>query len=294
MAIDRGTTLAQALKAAQGAPWGLDRLDAQLLLLHVLGRPTHDRGWLLAHDTDTLAPEALTNYHTLCQRRQSGEPVAYIVGEKEFFGLRLKVSPAVLVPRPDTETLVEWALECGDALEKSRANGPPLKVIDLGTGSGAIALALKSVRPQWSITGLDASAEALAVARGNSEWLGLQVQWIQGNWLAEFPENGSKEASSFDLIVSNPPYIAPDDDHLVALGAEPMSALVAPDNGLADLGTIVEQAPKHLQRGGWVLMEHGYDQSKVVQTFLHNAGFAQVESRQDLGGISRCTGGCWS
>jgi release factor glutamine methyltransferase len=302
VAIESGTTLAQALKAAQSAPWNLDRLDAQLLLLHVLGRPAHERGWLLAHDTDTLVPEVLATYRELCQRRQSGEPVAYIVGEKEFFGLRLKVNPAVLVPRPDTETLVEWALECGDALEKSRANGTPLKVIDLGTGSGAIALALKSVRPHWHISGLDASAAALAVARSNGQALGLAIAWIQGNWLA--PSQSAPPPSDeahprpaslgpFDLIVSNPPYIAPNDTHLEALHAEPLSALVALHHGLADLTTIVQQAPRHLNQGGYVLLEHGYDQAEAVQGLLRDSGLQQVTSRSDLAGVWRCTGGVW-
>ena len=293
MAIECDTTLAQALKAAQGAPWRLDRLDAQLLLLHVLERPFHDRGWLLAHDTDRLAPEALTNYHALCQRRQLGEPVAYIVGEKEFFGLLLKVTPAVLVPRPDTETLVEWALECGDRLEKKRANGRPLRVIDLGTGSGAIALALKSVRPHWHISGLDASPEALVVARENGDSLGLPVQWIQGNWLVELPSGEATGIVLFDLIVSNPPYIAPNDEHLPSLGAEPISALVAPDKGMADLATIVLQAPNHLNMGGTLLLEHGYDQAEGVQTLLRESGFLEVGSRCDLAGVQRCTGGVY-
>lgn len=294
MAIDAtegGPTLAQALQAVQQPPWGLDRLDAQLLLLHVLGRPAHDRGWLLAHDTDTLAPASLAAYQAVCTRRHSGEPVAYIVGEKEFFGLRLKVSPAVLVPRPDTETLVEWALECGDTLEKNRVNHPPLKVIDLGTGSGAIALALKSVRPHWHIAGLDASAEALAVARQNGEALGLPVRWIQGNWLAGLQVQGPDYPGPFDIIVSNPPYIAPGDLHLAALHTEPLSALVAADKGMADLVSIVRQAPWHLCAGAYLLLEHGYDQADAVQALLRANGFTQVGSRLDLGGVRRCTGG---
>lgn len=288
-----GPTLAHALQAAQQPPWCLDRLDAQLLLLHVLGRPSHDRGWLLAHDTDALLPEPLATYQTMCQRRSMGEPLAYIVGEKEFFGLRLKVNSAVLVPRPDTEILVEWALECGDVVEKSLESDKPLKVMDLGTGSGAIALALKSARPHWQITGLDASAEALAVAQHNGKALGLPVQWLRGHWLVGLQSQGPDYPGPFDLIVSNPPYIAPKDHHLAALHAEPKSALVAADEGMADLASIVRQAPSHLSLGAYVLLEHGYDQADAVQALLLANGFTHVRTQLDLAGVRRCTGGVW-
>jgi len=265
-------SLADAL--AQARHMGLDALDAQLLLLHLLGR-TDDRAWLRAHDTEALAPGVAPAWQELCRRRLAGEPVAYLVGRKEFFGLPLAVDARVLVPRPDTETLVEWALEL---------HGPaPLKVVDLGTGSGAIALALQHARPGWEVWAVDASAQALTVARTNATQLALPVRFHQGDWLSTLP-------GPFDLIVSNPPYIAEDDGHLPALRHEPQSALVSGRDGLDDLRKIIGQATTRLVPGGWLLLEHGHDQSASVQTLLQAAGWTEVGSRQDLAGIVRCTG----
>jgi len=256
---------------------GLDRLDAQLLLLLALDRPVHDRAWLLTHDTDTLSPSVQAAFAASVQRRATGEPLAYITGHKEFFGLTLQVSADVLVPRPDTETLVEWALE---VLQPT----PGAAVLDLGTGSGAIALALKATRPDLHLSAVDFSATALAVARGNAQRLQLDVHFQQGSWLD--PVQGR-----FHAIVSNPPYIARHDHHLAALTHEPLQALASGDDGLDDIRTIVQQAPAHLAPGGWLLLEHGYDQAQAVRTLLNAAGFVHVQSRRDLAGVERCSGG---
>ena len=268
-------TLADALGEAAAA--GLDRLDAQLLLLHALGRPADDRGWLLAHDTDVLPAPQLASYRALCARRAAGEPVAYLVGEKEFFGLALAVDARVLVPRPETETLVEWALEVLAGRERPR-------VVDLGTGSGAIALAIAHRRPDAQVEGVDASQDALAVAQQNASRLGLPVSFRRGSWL-------EGTLPRYDLVVSNPPYVAQADPHLAALTHEPLQALAAGPDGLDDLRTIVAQAPACLAPGGWLLLEHGWDQAGAVRALLRDAGFGEIASRADLAGIARCTGG---
>jgi release factor glutamine methyltransferase len=273
-------TIAQALALA--ARQGLARLDAQLLLLHALGRPQGDRAWLLAHDDDPLAATTQDAFERACERRAAGEPFAYIVGIKEFFGLPLRVDPRVLVPRPDTETLVEWAL----ALLAEEGVRPSLRVADLGTGSGAIALAIKARCPAAQVEAVDASADALAVARANGAALGLDVRWHEGRWLDPL-------AGPFDLVVSNPPYVRADDPHLAALEHEPRQALVAGEDGLDDLRAIVGQAPASLARGGWLLLEHGWDQAPAVRALLAGRGFNSVQSRTDLAGIERCTGGRW-
>jgi release factor glutamine methyltransferase len=273
------STIAQALAWAQAH--GVDRLDAQLLVLHALGRPGRERAWLLAHDTDTL-PEAV---HAALQatvgRRAQGEPLAYITGHKEFYGLGLQVNAHVLVPRPDTETLVDWALEVLATIDAA----PPLPahVLDLGTGSGAIALALKHTRPELQVSAVDFSADALTVARANAQQLQLDVRFIQGNWLGGV-------AGRFNAIVSNPPYIAATDHHLSALAHEPLQALASGADGLDDLRTIVTQAPAHLLPGGWLLLEHGYDQAAAVRSLLTAAGLKDAQSRRDIAGIERCSG----
>lgn len=265
----------QALSAVMAL--GLDRLDAQLLALHVLGHQARDRGWLLAHDCDVLSNSDWTNLEALTQRRAAGEPLAYLTGHREFHGLDLQVNTQVLVPRPDTETLVDWALEI---LETQ----PGATVIDLGTGSGAIALALKHARPDLTVSALDASPGALSVARSNAERLQLDIHFLKGSWLDGM-------TTRFHAIVSNPPYIAAHDRHLDALRHEPIQALVSGDDGLRDLRIIATQARRHLLPAGWLLLEHGYDQATQVRQLLQQAGFEAVQSKSDLSGIQRCTGG---
>jgi release factor glutamine methyltransferase len=275
--------ISQAL--AKALSHGLDRLDAQLLMLHVLGQAAHDRAWLLAHDTDPLTPVTHAAFEACLRRRAAGEPLAYITGHKEFFGLDLEVDARVLVPRPDTETLVTWALEVLDAA--TLGAGPlalPTAVIDLGTGSGAVALALKHQRPQVRVSATDFSPEALAVAQANALRLTLDVPFSQGSWLAHV-------SGHYHAIVSNPPYIAAQDAHLAALTHEPLQALASGADGLDDIRHIISQAPAHLHPGGWLLLEHGYDQAAPVRELLAAAGFNQVQSRRDLSGIERCSGG---
>jgi release factor glutamine methyltransferase len=269
--------VAQALAA--GTALGLDRLDAQLLLLRALGRSETDRGWLLAHDTDEVPQAAEGEYIATCERRAAGEPLAYIVRHKEFHGIDLQVDARVLVPRPDTETLVDWAVEIAGGIDAPR-------VIDLGTGSGAIALAIKKACPHATVEATDVSAGALDVARANAARHGLQVSFGQASWL-----DGIE--GRFDLIVSNPPYIAQGDEHLAALRHEPVGALVSGTDGLDAVRTIVAQAPARLASGGWLLLEHGWDQAPRVRELLRAAGFGFVASRRDLAGIERCTGAQW-
>ena len=278
---------AQALATAQAL--GLDRLDAHLLLLHTLGKPGSARAWLLTHDTEVLTQDVAQRFEALSQRRASGEPLAYLVGNKEFFGLELQVDNRVLVPRPDTETLVQWALEV------LKLPGQPTtpKVLDLGTGSGAIALAiahtlLAEKRPAYVIA-VDASDDALNVARRNSEILQLSqsLEFIKSNWF-------EKVSGKFCLIVSNPPYITNTDPHLEALAHEPITALTAGADGLDDIRQIIEQAPPHLESGGWLLLEHGYNQALAVQALLVQRGFTHVQGQLDLNGITRCSGGQWN
>lgn len=273
------TTLREALANLQRH--GLDRIDAQMLLLLAQRRSPHDRAWLLAHDGDTMGPEATARLEALVQRRQRGEPLAYLRGDQEFFGLTLQVDARVLIPRPDTETLVTWALDVLGGLP------PDARVLDLGTGSGAIALAIQSRCPAAAVSATDASPEALDVARANAERLGLAVDFHLGHWLAAVP------ALCFDLIVSNPPYIAEGDPHLAALSHEPGSALTAGPDGLDDIRALAATAPAALHPGGWLLLEHGHDQAGAVRALLQAVGFTQVGSRTDLAGIERCSGGQW-
>ncbi len=267
--------LRQLLSAAQAQ--GLDRLEAQLVLLHALGRSGAQRAWLLAHDTDAAPAACQTMFLRGVQRRLAGEPLAYITGQQAFYGLDLVVDARVLVPRPDTETLVDWALEV-------LIHTPQAAVLDLGTGSGAIALALKATRPDLHLHAVDFSVEALAVAQANAQRLNLVVDFSQGSWLAGV-------TGRFHAIVSNPPYIADQDQHLAALTHEPLQALASGADGLDDIRTLITQAPAHLLPGGWLLLEHGYDQAPAVRSLLEAAGFAEVQSRRDLAGVERCSGG---
>jgi release factor glutamine methyltransferase len=270
-------SIARTLTALQAR--GLARLDAQRLVLHALGRPDHDRAWLLSHDGDTMPAEAQASLDALVLRHTSGEPMGYLLGHQAFYGLDLQVDARVLVPRPDTEPLVDWALEVLAPLAHAYA-------VDLGTGSGAIALALKANQPGLHMLAVDASADALAVARANATRLGLDLDFVQTSWL-----NGV--AGPWDVIVSNPPYIADQDHHLAALTHEPLSALASGADGLDDIRSIIAQSTTRLKTGGWLLLEHGYDQASAVRALLGEAGFMHVQSRHDLAGIARCSGGQW-
>jgi release factor glutamine methyltransferase len=255
-------TVREAL--AQARALGVDRLDAQCLVGHVLKR---DRAWLLAHDDEALDEALAVALTALQRRRAAGEPLAYLVG--------------VLVPRPDTETLVDWAIELLDG-ELAPVEGP--RVIDLGTGSGAIALAVKHACPRAEVHASDLSDAALAVARQNGERLGLRVTWHTGPWWSAAP------GGRFDLALANPPYVAPGDPHLAALTHEPGSALVPAGDtgdGLADIERIVSGASAHLNPGAWLLVEHGFDQADAVRQCLQRAGLEGARTRADLAGQSR-------
>ena len=273
-------TVAAALATAR--TMGVDRLDAQWLLAHVLNRP---RSWLLAHDEAPLDADQWLQFQGQLARRAGGEPLAYLHGEKEFHGLTLSVNPAVLVPRPDTEVLVDWALELlGGTIGGALAEVASPLVVDLGTGSGAIALAVKNRHPRASVMGTDNSPAALAVAGANAHRLGLDVGFAAGSWWAALP------GRRFHLVLSNPPYIAAGDPHLPALRHEPAAALTPGGDGLGALQQIVHGAPRHLLTGGWLLMEHGFEQAEDVRRLLHAEGFTDIETRHDLGGQPRCTG----
>jgi release factor glutamine methyltransferase len=254
-------------------------LDAELLLAHALGV---GRTRLRSHGEAVPSADGAASFLALIERRAAGEPVAYILGRKDFWTLELAVSPAVLVPRPETELLVERAL----ALHV----GDEARAADLGTGSGAIALALASARPRWRIVATDISVAALAVARANAVALGLErAEMVQGDWLACLP------GRTFDLLLSNPPYVAAGDPALAQpeLMREPRLALVAEDDGLAALRAIIGAAPAHLEPGGWLLLEHGATQAAAVAGALVARGFAQVRSHRDLAGRERMTEGQW-
>jgi release factor glutamine methyltransferase len=266
----------------EAARSGLARIDAQMLLLHACQREANDRAWLIAHGDDEISLAQLATWQSAVKRRLNGEPVAYILGQKAFYGFSLKITPAVLDPRDDTETLVDWALELTPA-------DRPVKVLDLGTGSGAVALAIAAQRPLAQVAATDASPEALAVARANSAALDIPVNFIAAN--ASEPNWFSALGNQvFDLIVSNPPYIAEGDAHLADLKHEPAMALTSGSDGLDAIRNIIKHAPKHLTPGGWLLLEHGYDQAERVRSLFTAHGFVDATTRQDLSGVDRCTG----
>jgi release factor glutamine methyltransferase len=266
--------VAQLRAGMQGEPAATAALDAQLLLAHTLGTT---RGRLLSHPELVVEAPVVRRYDALIARRAAGEPLAYLTGTRDFWSLRLTVSAAVLVPRPETELLVERALRLHTA--------PEGRVADLGTGSGAVALALASERPHWQVTATDVSAQALAVARANAAQLGISLELRQGSWFE--PLAGRR----FDLVVSNPPYVAADDPAMTSgpLAHEPRVALTPGADALACLRAIVHAAPQHLERGGWLLLEHGAQQGEPVRNELVLAGFGYVTSHRDLAGHERVT-----
>ncbi len=268
----------QLLDLAGDLPGDSAAIDAELLLCHCLGQ---SRSWLFTWPEREVSDHQRSCYERLLARRAAGEPVAYLTGSRGFWSLELAVNEYTLIPRPETETLVEWALEL------------PLpavaRVLDLGTGSGAIALALASERPAWQVQGLDASGDALAVAQRNAQRCGLQqVTFLQSDWFSALAAD-----ARFHLLVSNPPYVDPDDPHLEQgdLRFEPQSALAAAEAGLADLRSIISEAARYLEPGGWLLLEHGYQQGEAVRALLLAAQFEQVTTRQDLAGLDRISGG---
>lgn len=267
-------TVTQALRSADAL--GLERIDTWGLLTHLMDRP---RSWLIAHDAEPLPAAAWARFLDLAQRRARGEPLAYLTGEKGFHRLTLRVTPDVLVPRPETEGLVDWALELLQGMHAPQ-------VLDLGTGSGAIALAIAQARPDAVVTATDASPAALAIARENAHRLNLRVQFHSGDWWEAVDTQARHH-----VIASNPPYIAGGDPHLPALRHEPMHALTPGGDGLGALRVLASGAPRHLRPGGWLLLEHGHDQGAAVRRLLAEAGLVAIETRRDLAGHERCTGG---
>lgn len=258
---------------------GLARIDAQVLLLFTLQRRESDRAWLVAHDRDPISHAQWKQYQELVQRRVAGVPTAYLTGRKEFYQLEFLVDARVLIPRPETELLVDWVLQTPGFSSDTR-------VLDMGTGCGAVALALKSARPRWRVDGIDISRDAILVAQANCVRLGRDVRLRQSSWYDSIDMR-----KRYHLIVSNPPYVAEGDAHLQALRYEPQQALVAGPDGLSALRIIVAGAQKHLRPGGMLIVEHGYDQGPAVKTLMQEAGFSAVSQRRDIAGIVRCTAG---
>ncbi|MHC8357513.1 peptide chain release factor N(5)-glutamine methyltransferase [Pseudomonas sp. LB3P81] len=267
------TIIASLLRAADLPDSPTARLDAELLLAAALGK---SRSFLHTWPERIVPSDAALKFADYLQRRRGGEPVAYILGQQGFWKLDLEVAPHTLIPRPDTELLVEAALELLPAT--------PAKVLDLGTGSGAIALALASERPAWEVTAVDRVLEAVALAERNRQRLHLNnATVLSSHWFSAL------QGQRFQLIISNPPYIASTDPHLVEgdVRFEPASALVAGIDGLDDLRLIVDRAPDYLETGGWLMLEHGYDQAGAVRDLLQTRGFEEIHSRTDLGGHQR-------
>ena len=323
-AVDTAPSIDDLIRHSQ-----LPRAEARRLLAYLTGQPLT---WFMAHGDDPAAPNIATRFQALAERRRAGEPLAYLLGQQEFYGRPFAVSPAVLIPRADTETLVETALEQLARLRQqqrtvdvpgaeapalvsppaqthtcqgqssadaqaplsetsSRPAHPPLSLLELGTGSGIIAITLALEAPDTEVHAVERSPEALAVAQQNANTLGAhRIHWHAGSWWQALAR-----PRRFDLIVSNPPYIAAHDHHLQQgdLRFEPPQALAAGPDGLDDLRILIGGAPAHLTPGGWLLLEHGYDQEAPVQALLRDAGFADVFTRRDLAGQPRVSGGRW-
>lgn len=287
---DKPVTMAQWLQAAEAQLvaqplWripGVDaqspRREAQWLLAAVVEQSL---AWLLTWPERELSHEQQQRADAWLARRLLGEPLALLRGEQEFWSLNLHVTPDTLVPRADTERLVEVALSCQPSTDAAA------HILDLGTGSGAVALALARALPMAQLTAVDRSLPALAVAQGNGERLGLPVRWLHSDWFSALA------GEQFQVIVSNPPYLADDDPHLAHVSHEPLSALVAAEQGMADLLHLVREAPRYLLDTGWLLLEHGATQAEAVRAALFQCGFAQVQTWQDLSGLDRVSGGQW-
>lgn len=253
------------------------KLDAEVLLCHLLNK---DRSYLFTWHDQIVADDIWEQFSAFVARRQQGEPVAHILGFREFWSLQLEVSPDTLIPRPDTEILVEHALAC--------LPSGTVRVLDLGTGTGAVALAIASESPDATVVAVEYQANAIELAKRNAQRCNLALDVLHGSWFEPLVE---AKAARFDVIVSNPPYIEPDDPHLSQgdVRFEPLSALVAPEKGLADLRHIIDTAPAHLTDGGWLLVEHGYDQGDAVRDLFELAGYQQVKTQQDYGHNDRIT-----
>lgn len=281
--LPHNATLAVAQAAAIQA--GLPALEARMLLTHVTGL---NRTQLITRDTQPLTDSQHAAFTALLARRLNGEPMAYLVGQREFYGRVFRVSPAVLIPRPDTEIAVQAAL--ARLRTGTEASADPPRVLDLGTGSGILAVTIACERPDADVWATDISTDALDIARANAAALGARVHFLQSDWYRALPGD-----ARFNLIVSNPPYIAAGDPHLSSgdLRFEPVDALTDHADGLSDLAAIVDGATQRLHAGGWLLMEHGYDQGEAARGLLHKAGFAEVFTDRDLGDNERCSGGRW-
>lgn len=272
-------TVQSLLRSVETTASADSRRDAEILLGHCLDKT---RAWLYTWPEAEVADSSSRRFAQLLARRSEGVPIAYLTGRREFWSLQLAVNEHTLIPRPETETLVEWALELappGDAA-----------VLDLGTGCGAIALAVASERPRWQVVGVDASTDALLVARSNAAQAGLQrVSFLHSDWYQ------AVAGRRFHLLLANPPYIDPQDPHLTRgdVRFEPRSALVSSQGGLADLVRLVSDAPAYLWSGAWLLLEHGFAQGPAVRNLLGEAGFSEVATRRDMAGHERITGGCW-
>lgn len=281
-AVDTAPSIDDLIRHSQ-----LPRAEARRLLACLTSQPLT---WFMAHGDDPADPDIAARFQALAERRRAGEPLAYLLGQQEFYGRPFAVSPTVLIPRADTETLVETALEQLTLLHQQRC-AVPLSLLELGTGSGIIAITLALEAPDTEVHAVERSSEALAVAQQNAKALGAsRIHWHAGSWWQALAS-----PRRFDLIVSNPPYIAANDHHLQQgdLRFEPPQALAAGPDGLDDLRIIIGGAPAHLNPGGWLLLEHGYDQEAPVQALLRDAGFAGVFTRRDLAGQPRVSGGRW-
>jgi release factor glutamine methyltransferase len=264
-----------AAALAQARSRKVAQLDAQLLLARLM---SVSRTWLIAHGDAPLDADLAASWEAWLARRAAGEPLAYVLGQKEFRSLLLQVTPAVLIPRPETELLVDWAASLLEAM------GGRGDIVDLGTGSGAIALAIRQSHPNTRVVATDSSPAALAVARANAERLSLPIEFVETSWWQGL------QGRRFDLVVANPPYVREDDPALGTLRHEPRVALAADRDGLGALRIIARGAADHLEAGAWILLEHGFDQAESVSALLRESGLQDIETRRDLAGHSRATG----